>query len=117
MRHGDGLVEPEPAGHAVVHVHLRDDGDAAADRVAHVVGPPHITVDGDEAVAVCHSLMIVHEEGRYVVRRATANHWLLRRTDSGSGWQVVTRTNRILDGRPESPALLTRGVRGEPAGA
>ncbi|WP_199814926.1 nuclear transport factor 2 family protein [Streptomyces sp. NRRL WC-3549] len=33
---------------------------------AHVVGPPHITVDGDEAVAVCHSLMVVHEEGRYV---------------------------------------------------
>ncbi|MGC9378805.1 nuclear transport factor 2 family protein [Streptomyces sp. MH13] len=88
---------------------------------AHVVGPPHITVDGDEAVAVCHSLMVVHEEGRYVVRRATANHWLLRRADSGAGigtgcgWQVVTRTNRILDGRPESPALLAGGVRGEPA--
>ncbi|MFB6553133.1 nuclear transport factor 2 family protein [Streptomyces sp. NPDC056405] len=88
---------------------------------AHVVGPPHITVDGDEAVAVCHSLMVVHEDDRYVVRRATANHWLLRRADSGSGsgpgWQVVTRTNRILDGRPESPALLAGGVRGEPAGA
>ncbi|KDQ70946.1 nuclear transport factor 2 family protein [Streptomyces halstedii] len=82
---------------------------------AHVVGPPHITVDGDEAVAVCHSLMVVHEEGRYVVRRATANHWRLRRTPSG--WQVVTRTNRILDGRAESPALLLAGVRGEVAGA
>ena len=81
---------------------------------AHVVGPPHITVDGDRAVAVCHSLMVVHEAGRYVVRRATANHWLLQRTESG--WQVLTRTNRILDGRPESPALLARGVRGEPAG-
>ncbi|MFE7522904.1 nuclear transport factor 2 family protein [Streptomyces halstedii] len=82
---------------------------------AHVVGPPHITVDGDEAVAVCHSLMVVHEEGRYVVRRATANHWRLRRTPSG--WQVVTRTNRILDGRAESPALLLAGVRGEVAEA
>ncbi|MFC8869841.1 nuclear transport factor 2 family protein [Streptomyces sp. NPDC057148] len=83
---------------------------------AHVVGPPHITVDGDEAVAVCHSLMVVHEAGRYVVRRATANHWRLRRAACGTGWQVVTRTNRILDGRPESPALLAGGVRGEPAG-
>ncbi|THA31654.1 nuclear transport factor 2 family protein [Streptomyces sp. A1277] len=82
---------------------------------AHVVGPPHITVEGDEAVAVCHSLMVVHEAGRYVVRRATANHWRLRRAPGGAGWQVVTRTNRILDGRPESPALLARGVRGEPA--
>ncbi|MEU8706858.1 nuclear transport factor 2 family protein [Streptomyces sp. NPDC048565] len=80
---------------------------------AHVVGPPHITVEGDEAVAVCHSLMVVQEAGRYVVRRATANHWRLVRTESG--WQVVTRTNRILDGRPESPALLVAGVRGEPA--
>ncbi|MEV0783899.1 nuclear transport factor 2 family protein [Streptomyces sp. NPDC050423] len=82
---------------------------------AHVVGPPHITVVGDEAVAVCHSLMVVHEAARYVVRRATANHWRLRRTESG--WLVVTRTNRILDGRPESPELLARGVRGEPAGS
>ncbi|MFJ4273594.1 nuclear transport factor 2 family protein [Streptomyces coelicoflavus] len=82
---------------------------------AHVVGPPHITVDGDEAVAVCHSLMVVHEEGRYVVRRATANHWRLRRTDSVPGWEVVTRTNRVLDGRPESPALLAGGVHGERA--
>ncbi|MFD7064134.1 nuclear transport factor 2 family protein [Streptomyces sp. NPDC059906] len=82
---------------------------------AHVVGPPHITVDGDEAIAVCHSLMVVHEEGRYMVRRATANHWRLRRTDSAAGWEVVTRTNRVLDGRPESPALLAGGVRGERA--
>lgn len=80
---------------------------------AHVVGPPHVTVDGDEAVAVCHSLMVVHESGRYVVRRATANHWRLRR--SAAGWEVVTRTNRVLDGRAESPALLVAGVRGEPA--
>lgn len=83
---------------------------------AHVVGPPHITVEGDEAVAVCHSLMVVHEAGRYVVHRATANHWRLCRTPGGAGWQVVTRTNRVLDGRAESPVLLARGVRGEPAG-
>ncbi|WP_329617492.1 nuclear transport factor 2 family protein [Streptomyces brevispora] len=82
---------------------------------AHVVGPPHITVVGDEAVAVCHSLTVVREAGRYIVRRATANHWRLRRTESGR--QVVTRTNRILDGRPESPGLPARGVRGEPAGS
>ncbi|WP_406385470.1 nuclear transport factor 2 family protein [Streptomyces sp. NBC_01618] len=80
---------------------------------AHVVGPPHVTVDGDEAVAVCHSLMVVHEEGRYIVRRATANHWQLRRT--GTGWRVTIRTNRILDGRPDSPELLNNGVRGEKA--
>ncbi|GAB3742646.1 hypothetical protein GCM10027598_74780 [Amycolatopsis oliviviridis] len=43
-------------------------------------------------------------DGRFVVRRATANHWRLRREENG--WAVTVRTNRVLDGRPESPALL-----------
>jgi len=71
---------------------------------AHLVGPATITVTGDEAVAICHSLMIVNRDGQFVVRRATANHWRLHRTDSG--WRATVRTNRVLDGRPESPALL-----------
>ncbi len=71
---------------------------------AHLVGPPHVAVTGDEAVAVCHSLMVVHEQGTFVLRRATANRWRLRR--SADGWQVTERTNRVLDGRPEAPELL-----------
>ncbi|WP_109509149.1 nuclear transport factor 2 family protein [Nocardioides speluncae] len=74
---------------------------------AHFVGPPVVTVIGDDAVAVCHSLMIVHQAGRFVVRRATANHWRLRRGETG--WKVTVRTNRVLDGRAESPALLASG--------
>ncbi|TFV64316.1 nuclear transport factor 2 family protein [Geodermatophilus sp. DF01-2] len=75
---------------------------------AHVVGPPHVTVTGDEAVAVCHSLMVVHDEGRFVVRRATANRWRLHR--GAEGWQVAERTNRVLDGRDEAPRLLAGGI-------
>jgi hypothetical protein len=71
---------------------------------AHVVGPPHVTVDGDEAHAVCYSLMVVHQDGSFTLRRATANHWRLRR--SAGGWQVTVRTSRVLDGRPESAELL-----------
>lgn len=78
---------------------------------AHVVGPPRVTVDGDDAVAVCHSLMVVNTDDGFTVRRATANHWQLRRTPAG--WRATTRTNRVLDGRPESPALLAKGARGE----
>ena len=103
---------------------------------AHVVGPPHVTVTGEEATAVGYTLMIVngpvaprnepapdggatphtprHELDGFDVRRATANHWLLRRTSSG--WRVVRRTNRVLDGRAESPALL-RTVGGGPSRA
>lgn len=72
---------------------------------AHFVGPPVVTVTGDEALAVCHSLMIVNQDGQFVVRRATANHWRLRR--NGDSWQVTVRTNRVLDGRPEAPALFS----------
>ncbi|RFU20517.1 nuclear transport factor 2 family protein [Geodermatophilus marinus] len=77
---------------------------------AHLVGPPHVTVTGDDAIAVCHSLMVVHDNGRFVVRRATANRWRLRR--GAGGWQVVDRTNRVLDGREEAPHLLTGGIPG-----
>lgn len=72
---------------------------------AHFVGPPVVTVTGDEALAVCHSLMIVNQDGQFVVRRATANHWRLHR--NGDSWKVTVRTNRVLDGRPESPALFS----------
>jgi hypothetical protein len=78
---------------------------------AHFVGPARVTVEGDTAIAVCHSLMVVREDERFVVRRATANHWALVRTQDG--WRVSRRTNRVLDGRPESPVLLAAGARGE----
>ena len=76
---------------------------------AHVVGPPHVTVAGDDAAAVCYSLMVVHEDGGFVLRRATANLWRLRRSAS-RGWRVTNRTNRVLDGREEAPALLASGL-------
>ncbi|WP_029391795.1 nuclear transport factor 2 family protein [Streptomyces xiaopingdaonensis] len=82
-----------------------------ADGCAHVVGPPHVTVEGDEAVAVGHSLMVVHGAEGHRLRRATANHWRLQR--GSAGWQVTSRTSRVLDGRTESPALLAEGM-GEP---
>ncbi|MEV0698751.1 nuclear transport factor 2 family protein [Saccharopolyspora sp. NPDC050389] len=71
---------------------------------AHFLGPAHVTVEGDEAVAVGHSLMVVHSDGKFVVRRATANRWQLRR--GPGGWRVTRRTSRVLDGREESPRLL-----------
>jgi len=48
--------------------------------------------------------MIVNTPDGFTVRRATANHWELRRTPSG--WRAARRTNRVLDGREESPDLL-----------
>lgn len=75
---------------------------------AHVVGPPHVTVRDATAVAVCHSLMVVHDGERFVLRRATANLWRLAK--GTEGWRVTSRTNRVLDGRSEAPRLLATGM-------
>lgn len=86
---------------------------------AHFLGPAHVTLDGDTAVAVCHSLMVVNGGGTFGsdasfgVRRATAHHFELVRTPHG--WRVSRRTSRVLDGRPEAPDLLVRGVTGRTA--
>lgn len=82
------------------------------DGCAHFLGPTRITITGDTAIAIGHSLMVVRQDGQFVVRRATANHWELRRTEDG--WHATTRTSRVLDGRPESPELLRRGAHGLP---
>lgn len=77
---------------------------------AHFLGPAKVKVSGDTAIAVCHSLMVVNDSGTFVVRRATANHFTLLRTHRG--WRTTRRTSRVLDGRPESPALLLSGASG-----
>lgn len=82
---------------------------------AHVNGPAAITVTGDTAIAVNHSLMILHSDGSFRVNRATANHWELART--ADGWRATKRTGRLLDGREIAPALLRAGALGHLAGA
>lgn len=80
---------------------------------AHFLSAPGVHVDGDDAVAVCHSLMVVNSggsfpaDGSFTVRRATAHHWALRRTPDG--WRVTQRTSRVLDGRAEARDLLVHG--------
>ncbi|HEY0644301.1 MAG TPA: nuclear transport factor 2 family protein, partial [Nocardioides sp.] len=54
---------------------------------AHFLGPAHVTLHGDTAVAVCHSLMVLNNGGEFGkdaafgVRRATAHHFELVRTE------------------------------------
>lgn len=78
---------------------------------AHFNGPPAIRVTGDTAVAVNHSLLVLHRDGGFVVHRATANHWQLRRTPQG--WRTTVRTGRLLDGGELARTLLRNGALGE----
>jgi uncharacterized protein (TIGR02246 family) len=72
---------------------------------SHFLGPAHVVVDGDEAVAVCESLLVRHRDGGYSVRRAGANRFELRR--GPDGWRIAHRTTRALDGSAEARGLLS----------
>jgi hypothetical protein len=75
----------------------------------HFFGPPAVTVDGDEAVAVCQSILRVRREPRgYNVGRAGVHLIRLRRTDSG--WEIVSRTSRQLDGSGQANELISAGL-------
>lgn len=79
----------------------------------HFLGPCVVTVNGDSAIAVCESLVLVADDrdGKgYRVWRCTANHFALQRIDGQ--WRIGTRTSRLLDGGPEARALLARGLAG-----
>ncbi|MBJ7356143.1 nuclear transport factor 2 family protein [Nocardioides sp.] len=77
---------------------------------SHFLGPAHVHVRGDEAVAVCESILIRHREGGYSVRRAGANHFHLHR--ERDGWRIKHRTTRALDGSAEARELLRKGALG-----
>ncbi|WP_020102747.1 nuclear transport factor 2 family protein [Mycobacterium sp. 360MFTsu5.1] len=84
----------------------------------HFLGPAVVTVEGDTAVAVCESLVLLRQagsdssgsDGQYRVWRATANHFVLNRI--ADQWQITTRTSRILDGDPYAHVLLEAGLDG-----
>lgn len=111
----DGIYDIDETrleGHAAIEAMVRSRGHQGliAAGCAHLLGPPRVTVDGDEAVAVCQSLLVAHGEKGFRVLRATANHWHLRR--GPAGWRVRVRTGRVLDGRTEAPYLLAEGAHG-----
>jgi len=76
----------------------------------HFLGPAVVTVDGDEAVAVCESALFVKSSKGFAVYRAGANHFRLHRRDGR--WQIAHRTTRTLDGGSEAHELLSSGVAG-----
>ena len=76
----------------------------------HFLGPAVVTVDGDDAVAVCESVLVIHRGEGFTVWRAGANHFRLRRIDGR--WQIVARITRTLDGKAEARELLSAGVAG-----
>ncbi|PWT88159.1 MAG: nuclear transport factor 2 family protein [Proteobacteria bacterium] len=78
----------------------------------HIVSMPHVVVEGDAAVATCHSRLYRREGDDYRVISCSANRWEFAR--GRHGWEVTRRVSRRLDGSPESHELLARGVQAQP---
>lgn len=87
--------------------------------ICHFAGPPHIELDGDQAIATCYlQILAFNEPGEeftlsahgtskgFRVHRLSAGRWDLVRTDEG--WRVKRRTIRSMDTQ-EARALL-RGL-------
>jgi hypothetical protein len=73
-----------------------------------MTGTPKISIDGDAAQAVGYSLVILREGERWIVWRAAVNHWTLTRT--ATGWRIVERFNRSLNGSPESHETMRKVI-------
>lgn len=74
---------------------------------AHMSSLPYIVIDGDRAVATCHTMVPMHGENGFFIGRLSASRLELARQKDGS-WKIVHRQNYLLDGKPEGPALLSR---------
>lgn len=75
----------------------------------HFFGPPVVTVNGNEAAAVCEStLLVARETGGYAILRAGVHVLRLRRDQTG--WKITSRTARQLDGSTAVREMITAAL-------
>lgn len=83
---------------------------------AHISTLPYVVIDGDRAVATCHTMVPSHNENGFFIARLSASRIELERQADGS-WLIKHRQNFMLDGAPEGPAMLARLKEGPAAGS
>ena len=76
-----------------------------AEGCAHLLGPVSVKVDGDDATAIGHSVVLRWTGNGFEVARVAANRWILVRT--AQGWRTAVRENALLTGEEGARALLT----------
>lgn len=74
---------------------------------AHASTFPYIVIDGNKAVATCHTMVLTHNEGNFTVWRLSASRINLSR-QSDSGWKITHRETSLLDGKSGGAELLAR---------
>ncbi|MEU3270266.1 nuclear transport factor 2 family protein [Saccharomonospora sp. NPDC006951] len=81
---------------------------------AHLIGIPHIALDGDKAVVTTYSQLVLRDQDGpgFRVARTGVNRWEFVRT--GEGWKVRDRVNRQLGGGAPARALAASAVNPAP---
>ncbi len=74
---------------------------------AHIATSPYIVLDGDRAVATCHTMVNMHGENGFFIGRLSASRIDLARQADG-GWKITYRQNYMLNGDPAGSQLLGR---------
>ncbi len=81
---------------------------------AHFVGPPHIQVNGDTAIATAYTIVLTQSWDAFQVWRVSANRFEMVRT--AEGWRVQYRFNRLLNGQEKARWILRHGITAEGKG-
>jgi ketosteroid isomerase-like protein len=99
----------EMKGRERIEAITRDPGHLAyvAAGCAHMSSVPHVLIEGDKAVATCHTMVAMHGENGFFIGRLSASRIQLDRQGNGS-WKIVHRQNYMLNGDPAASALLGR---------
>lgn len=81
--------------------------DYVAAGCAHMSTVPHVVIEGDRAVATCHTMVAMHGSEGFFIGRLSASRIELAREDDGA-WRIRHRQNWMLDGNPAASQLLGR---------
>jgi uncharacterized protein (TIGR02246 family) len=89
-------------------VRTRPHQDYIHEGCGHLIDPIHVQVDGDTAVATCHSMLVrrMADGDGFWVWRVTASRFDMVRREGG--WLIQRRTTRLLDGSEAGRTLLGR---------
>jgi hypothetical protein len=74
---------------------------------AHMSTLPFVVIDGDRAVATCHTMVPMHGENGFYIGRLSASRIELVREADGH-WRISHRQNHMLNGDAAGPAMLAR---------
>ncbi|MBF6208876.1 nuclear transport factor 2 family protein [Nocardia gipuzkoensis] len=75
---------------------------------AHFIGPAQIELDGDRAVAVCESILVLRDQDSYRILLSGSHRITLARVDGE--WKIRHRVTRELNGDPQARELLRIGA-------